>query len=349
MPTDVAMPVVTQAGDDAVITAWFVDDGQACRQDQLIAEVQAEKVAMEVLAPIDGYVVNRVAIGDPVAQGSPICQITETPAASAPAEPAETPASVPEEVIRASPAAKRVSRELGVDLAVIVGSGPGGRITERDVREQSTASAGFRGLRSVIARNMRASHAETAPVTLFTTVDFGTEAPEDISALIVKTAAEVLRHHPQLNGTRDGDHFTPSASANIAIAVQTEEGLVAPVITEADSKSVDSIVGSVKDLAQRARSKTLAAADYEGGTFTVTNLGPLGVDGFTPIINLPQVAILGVGALRRVPAFDAGGGVVVSHQLVLSLTFDHAFVDGGPAAQFLRDLVVALTTPPMSG
>jgi pyruvate/2-oxoglutarate dehydrogenase complex dihydrolipoamide acyltransferase (E2) component len=342
------MPIVTEAGEDAVITAWFVDEGQACQADQLIAEVQAEKIAVEVQAPVGGYVVNRVAIGDPVPQGSPICEISESPASVSRAQPAQIAGRSPGErpPIRASPAAKRLGRELGVDLAGIAGSGPGGRITEDDVRRHGAPAPGLQGLRAVIARNMRQSHAETAPVTLFTTVEFGAEAPANITAMIVSSAAVVLRDHPTLNGSRTGDHFVPAAAVNLAVAVQTDDGLVAPVIANADTLPLGALADTIKDLGRRARAKTLTASDYEGGTFTVTNLGSLGVDGFTPIINLPQVAILGVGAIRRVPAFDAVGTVVAGHQMVLSLTFDHAFVDGAPAAQFLNDLVRVLTAQP---
>jgi pyruvate/2-oxoglutarate dehydrogenase complex dihydrolipoamide acyltransferase (E2) component len=344
--TDVAMPIVTEAGEDAVITAWFVDEGQACQPDQLIAEVQAEKIAVEVFAPIGGYVVNRVAIGDPVAQDSTICQIVASLEPST--EPVQTTEVAVEQgpAVKASPAAKRLGRELGVDLATIAGSGPGGRITENDVRGQAGSAPGFQGLRSVIARNMRQSHTETAPVTLFTTADFGPERPTTISASVVKAAAVVLTDHPELNGSRTGDDFTPAADVNVAVAVQTDDGLVAPVIANADSLTIGELADRIQDLAQRARTKALTTADYQGGTFTVTNLGGLGIDGFTPIINLPQVAILGVGAMRKVPAFAANGSVVASHQMVLSLTFDHAFVDGAPAARFLEDLVAALTNPP---
>lgn len=344
MSTDVAMPIVTEAGEDAVITAWFVDEGQPCLADQLIAEVQAEKIAVEVHAPAAGYVVNRVAIGDPVPQGHPICLIVASVEAAAPDTPEPAGGTTAGRVaVKASPAAKRLARELGVDLEAVAGSGPGGRITEHDVRNQEATAAGFQGLRAVIARNLRQSRAETAPVTLFTTVDFGGNAPAGVTALVVNAAARVLRRHPDLNGTRTGDHFSPAEVVNVAVAVQTDEGLVAPVVAEPDKLAIDVLGDSIKELAERARSKTLTAADYEGGTFTVTNLGALGIDGFTPIINLPQVAILGVGAIRKVPTFDASGAVVAAHQCVLSLTFDHAFVDGTPAARFLNDLVGELS------
>jgi len=338
MAVQVLMPVITEAGEEAVITAWFVDEGQACTSGQLIAEVQAEKVASEVLATADGYVVNRVAIGDPVPQDGAICQIVDTvPATSVDGVAEPGVASVLAPPIKASPAAKRLARELGVDLVGIAGSGPEGRITEGDVRGM-VGAGGLTGLRAVIARNMRRSHTSTAPVTLFTTVDFGSVAPGSITALVVKAAATVLVDHPQLNGTRDGDVFTLADRVNVAVAIQTEEGLVAPAVVDPAGQSIDALAGTIRSLADRAASKTLGAADYEGGTFTVTNLGGFGIDGFTPIINLPQVAILGVGALRTVPSFGDGGALVPGHQLVLSLTFDHAFVDGAPAAAFLRDV-----------
>ncbi len=338
MPADVLMPVITEAGDEAVITAWFVDEGQACHVGQLIAEVQAEKVAAEVIAPAEGYVVNRVAIGDPIHQGAAICQVAQSVSdVSASTRQAQTVApAAPDPVIKASPSAKRVAKELGVDLAAVAGSGPDGRITEGDVRTAAASSSSFAGLRSVIARNMRLSEAETAPVTLFTTVGFGPAAPSNMTACVVSAAALALVDHPDLNGTRDGDVFTASADANIAVAIQTVDGLVAPVVHDVGGQTIEVLAATIRDLADRAKAKSLASSDYEGGTFTVTNLGSLGVDGFTPIINLPQVAILGVGAVRTVPAFDASGAVVARQQVVLSLTFDHAFVDGAPAAAFLN-------------
>lgn len=332
------MPVITASGEEAVVTAWFVDEGGSCTEGQLIAEVQAEKVSEEVEAPGAGRVVNRVAVSDPVPQGSPICVITESVEQPLADTAAATPV-VSSEVntrVTASPAAKRVAKELGVDLAGLTGTGPEGRITESDVRR--TAEPAPSGLRSVIARNMRRSHAETAPVTLHTTIELGSEKPSAVTATIVKLVAEVLAAHRLLNGHREGDQFFPADAADVAVAVQTDEGLVAPVVRDPASKSVDDIAIAIQELAERAEVKTLTNEDFEGGTFTVTNLGSYGIDGFTPIINLPQVAILGVGAIRHVPALDESGRVTTNYQVVLSLTFDHAFVDGAPAASFLQDL-----------
>ena len=348
MAVEVAMPVITASGEEAVVTAWFVDEGGACTEGQLIAEVQAEKISAEVEAPASGFVVDLVGILEPVAQGSPICRITDTVEAPVPAEATPAPAPAPETAgtrVVASPAAKRLARELGVDLATFKGTGPEGRVTEADVRAAAEGEAPQGALRGVIARNMRRSHAETAPVTLHTTVDLGAEAPTQITATVVRTVAEVLGRHPDLNGVREGDRFVPAETANIAVAIQTDEGLVAPVVRDPAALSVDEVESAIGRLGEAARAKTLTAADYADATFTVTNLGAYGIDGFTPIINLPQVAILGVGTVRQAPAVDEDGGIVARYQMVLSLTFDHAFVDGAPAAAFLQDVGRALAGP----
>ncbi len=338
------MPVLTQEGEDGVVTAWMVDEGGSVRAGQLIAEVQVEKVAAEVEAPIDGVVRGLVAINQPVPQGRPICTIHEAETGeTAPPASSPAPATVPLASDRplASPAARRVAGELGVDLAVVTGSGPGGRITEADVVAAAGAAGAaveMVGLRAVIARRMRESRATTAAVTLTSTVDFAAEPPQPITAAVVAAAAATLADHPALNGTRQGDLFLPAPTVHIALAIQTDQGLVAPVLRDPAARPVAELAEAIAALAERARQGELAAADFEGATFSVTNLGGYGVDGFTPLINPPQVAILGVGAIRTVPGFDAAGSVVPTRRMTLSLTFDHAFVDGAPAAAFLRDL-----------
>ena len=325
------MPVHTKAGEEAVVTAWLVDEGSPVKAGQLIAEIQVEKVALDVLAPVEGVVIDLVAINQPVPQGKPICLIV------APGEAAARP--VPDRVA-ASPAARRLARELGVDLATLRGSGPGGRITEADVNEAAGIVPGWElsGLRATIARNVRRSQAESAAFTLTTTVDVTDRVPRRITAWVLKVVGEVLARHPHLNGQRAGDRFIPAATVNLSLAIQTEAGLVAPVVTSVNEKTIEEIAAGVEALADKARAGKLEASDFEGGTFTVTNLGSYGIDAFTPIINFPQVAILGVGAIRTVPALDEHGQMVAHRQLTLSLTIDHAFVDGAPAAAFLADL-----------
>lgn len=357
MAIEVLMPVVTQEGDDGVVTAWFVGDGSAVTAGQLIAEVQAEKVAEEVHAPAAGVVSGLVAINQPVPQGAPICSLADDQEAPMPPTPASVPSAVAEEPAKttprivASPSAKRLGRELGIDLATVVGTGPSGRITELDVKAAAATDRAAQpateltGLRATIARNMRRSVRETAPVTLTTSVDVTPTVPNSITAWIVHTTAEVLVNHPHLNGHRDADRFVPAGHVNIAVAIQTSDGLVAPVVRDPQHSTVHGVAGEVARLAALSHDRQLEASDFAGGTFTVTNLGAHGIDAFTPIINFPQVAILGVGALRAVPRFDASGTVVARQVLTLSLTFDHAFVDGAPAAAFLADLRAALEKP----
>lgn len=340
MATDVLMPVITASGEEAVVTAWFVDEGDACTPGQLLAEVQAEKLSAEVESTEAGYVVDRVAVNEPLPQGSPICRIVDSVEES---EASPTPTREREggaARVVASPAAKRVAKEAGIDLAAVSGTGPGGRITEADVRAaMGKGPVAATGLRAVIARNMLRSHAETAPVTLHSNVALGNEPPSHLTARVVKAVAEALADHPHLNGYRDEQGvFVPATTAQVAVAIQTEDGLVAPVVREAASRTVEELAEAIRALADRANSKKLEVEDFSGGTFTVTNLGPYGIDGFTPIINLPQMAILGVGTARRVPMIDADAAVTTGYRMVLSLTFDHAFVDGAPAAVFLQQV-----------
>ena len=343
------MPVLTEPGEDGVVTAWLVDEGQRCEAGQLIAEIQVEKVAEQVYASEAGAVVGLVPINAPVPQGEPICRIVAAEEAPERVAPARANAGSGTATVStpASPAAKRLAREIGVELSKVSGTGTGGRITEADVRaaaERQPEATGMVGLRAVIARNMRRGHLETAPVTLTSSVDLESGAPEHMTASVIKAVALALSEHPSLNGTRDGDRFIPAVVANVAVAVQTDQGLVSPVARNPADRTVTEIHEEIRGLAERARGRKLSMADYEGGTFTVTNLGSYGVDGFTPIINLPQMAVLGVGVVRKVPVFSPEATVAEGSRVVLSLTFDHAFIDGAPAAEFLRrvgDLLAA--------
>jgi pyruvate dehydrogenase E2 component (dihydrolipoamide acetyltransferase) len=348
------MPVIAESSEDGVVTAWFVDDGSRVEEGQLIAEVQAEKVAQDVHAPGAGFIRGLVPLNDPVPQGSPICilsDVSDAPLATSSAPETEAVSGMAGTTrVIASPSARRVARELGVDLTTVAGTGPSGRITEADVHSvlESVAPDAIKmvGLRAVIARNMRLSVRETAPVTLTTTADVTDMADPHITAWVVHTVARALEDHPRLNGTRDVDSFTAAEVTNIAVAIQTEEGLVAPVVRNPAISTIDDIANEIGRLADSARIGILDSTDYEGGTFTVTSLGGLGIDSFTPIINLPQVAVLGVGAARTVPRFDETGAVTPHLVMTLSLTFDHAFVDGAPAAEFLAQLVELLEGNP---
>jgi pyruvate dehydrogenase E2 component (dihydrolipoamide acetyltransferase) len=280
-----------------------------------------------------------------------------------------------------SPLARRLAREHGIDWTQLRGSGTTGRIRKADVLEavrtgQSHArphrprpedgplpvsSTSGDLTRRVIAGRMVESCRTTAPVTLSTTgnatnlvglrrqfkaADPGGSTVPSFTDFVVKLAAIALRDHPRLNARWvDGDSpVVLSAEIHIGIAVDTEAGLLVPVIRDADELSLRTIATRSRELIQRARERHIRPAEIQGGTFTVTNLGAFGVEMFTPIINLPECAILGIGKIERRPVMD-GDKVVGQEQMSLSLTFDHRIVDGAPAARFLQQLVRMIENP----
>ena len=271
----------------------------------------------------------------------------------------------------ASPRARRAAKQLGVDWTALRGTGRGGRIRERDV-QAATASGATAGhaterltplspLRRTIAERMAASARTTAPVTLTTKADAANllnlrrqfkaaaASPDlptpSITDLLVKLAAASLLRHPALNSRWEADRIVESPSVHVGIAVDTEAGLLVPVIRNVQDLGVKQIAARSKELIEKARARKLAAEEMRGGTFTITNLGSFGIDTFTPIINLPETAVLGVGAIRREPVVSPDDRIVPGDVLTLSLTFDHRAVDGAPAARFLQTLVAAIENP----
>jgi pyruvate dehydrogenase E2 component (dihydrolipoamide acetyltransferase) len=256
-----------------------------------------------------------------------------------------------------SPRARRVAQELGVDWTRLRGTGRGGRIRERDVRAAAGARlqppparpAPVSSVRRTIAERMLHSLRATAPVTLTTTVNAGNlvnlreqfkavgDAVPSYTDFLVKLAAAALGRHPMLNARWEGEQILVSEEVHVGIAVDTEAGLLVPVVRDANRLTLRQVAARARELIDRARHNRLAPDDLRGGTFTVTNLGAYGVEAFTPIIRYPECAILGMGRIDRRPVV-AEDRVVVGRVLTLSLTFDHRIVDGAPAARFLQDL-----------
>jgi pyruvate dehydrogenase E2 component (dihydrolipoamide acetyltransferase) len=314
------------------------------------------------------------------------------PAAPAPAPVAAQPvvvapvATAPAAAgrIKASPLAKRVARELGVDLSRVVGSGPGGRIIEKDVSAAAAAPAvapmpvaaapplapapavpdvvagqviPLEGVRRVIAERMQQSLQGTAQVTLVAEADarrfheLRTElASRHESALgfrisyndlLIRICAHALREHPRANSSLEGDAIRLHDVVNVGLAIEAGGDLVVANVKQADRKSLVEIASDLRGVVDRARANQLDLDDITGGTFTISNLGVYGIDAFTPVINPPESAILGVGALRE-KAVARDGEVTAELSMTLSLTFDHRIIDGAPAARFLariRELI----------
>ncbi len=339
----------------------------------------------------------------PAAASAPAPAAAPPPPAPAPAAPAPAPAPqpavpAPQPVavapaavaaptggrIKASPLAKRVARELGVDLARLVGSGPGGRIIEKDVAAAAAAPAAapmpvaaapplapaaavpdlaagqvipLEGVRRVIAERMQQSLQGSAQVTLVAEADarrfheLRTElASRHESALgfrisyndlLIRICAHALREHPRANSSLEGDAIRLHEAVNVGLAIEAGGDLVVANVKHADRKSLVEIASDLRGVVDRARANSLDLDDITGGTFTISNLGVYGIDAFTPVLNPPESAILGVGALRE-KAVARDGEVTAQLSMTLSLTFDHRIIDGAPAARFLariRELI----------
>lgn len=274
-----------------------------------------------------------------------------------------------------TPRARRTATELQVNLTEVIGTGKGGRIREIDVRKASPgealatvgrlsvssapSSVPITALRRTIADRMVASLTNTAPVTLNSIADVtklvalrnelksaakGTLVPS-YNDLLVKLTGCAIGRFPLIAGKWQHDHIELPASINIGIAVDTEHGLLVPVIRDVPKLSLLELSSTSRTLINAAKSRKIRPDDLQGGVFTVTNLGSFGIDGFSPIINFPEIAILGVGAIRRTPAILEDGTIGIRDQVALSLTFDHRVIDGAPAARFLQALIKSVENP----
>ncbi len=305
-----------------------------------------------------------------------------SPAAPAGAPQAAAPAAAPPAGartgrLRVSPRARRLAAERGVDPAALTGSGPGGRVIVRDVLAGAPPAAAasaapaapaapgaatavpVRGVRKLIAERMLASLQTTAQLTLNASADARRllalrrrlkESPAElglgrvtINDLVLFAVTRVLPRHPECNALYAGGVITRHASIGLGFAVDTERGLMVPVIRGAESLTLRALSDRARVLAEGCSGGSVSPDDLAGGTFTVTNLGSLGVESFTPVLNAPQVAILGVGSIVLRPVRDSGGEVEFVDSLGLSLTIDHQVVDGAPAARFLQALSRAIT------
>ncbi|MBN1811563.1 MAG: 2-oxo acid dehydrogenase subunit E2 [Anaerolineae bacterium] len=290
---------------------------------------------------------------------------------------------------KVTPVAQRVAEQAGVDLRAVSGTGPGGKITKEDVLEASQrvsepahepippspslgegadrwrsvgvrAEAPMSGVRAVIARRMHAGHSETAPVTLTMEVDATAlvQVRERLKAsladklgfnlgyndLLIKIAARALREFPYMNARLNGDTIHQLSEVHVALAVDTERGLLVPVVHDVDRKGLAEAATELRQVVERVRAGTALPDELSGSTFTITNLGMFEIDAFTPIINLPEAAILGVGRIKDCAAVISGE-IAVRKMMWLSLTFDHRLVDGAPAARFLQRVKQLIEEP----
>ncbi len=378
MPTNVIMPALGVAQETGRVLRWIKPDGAQIQKGEPLIEIETDKATVEIEAPASGYLTQVTAHeGDDVPVGRTIAVISETAVAQA-ARPASSQSTAPHPAQQpsASPKARRMARERGLDVAALSGSGPGGAVVAADVaaspgstqakvpataRPGTGAPAGGETLTpSAVWRRMaeRTAKSWTTAPHFFLLRDVNASRlvgwreawkrrfAEDVTYtdLLVMLVAAALRQHHRVNSTWDHGTIRILPDINIGVAVATEDALVAPVIHRADTLRVTEISTRLRDLAGRAQAGKLRPEDVEGGTFTISNLGMYEVDAFQAVINPPQAAILAVGRIaERVVAVD--GAPHVQPMMTLSLSCDHRAIDGARAAQFLRTLVDLVEEP----
>lgn len=348
MVTRVLMPRLSATMKDGIVSQWLKREGDTVKEGEPILAIETEKVSCEIEAPASGVLRKILAREGDVVPVAEALAIVTAPGEELPEE--EVPKVRVEERIIASPAAKRLAREHGIDLAKVEGTGPGGRIVEEDVRRlirEAEAVPDVReviplaGIRGVAAERLSKSIQTAAHCTITMEVDMSSamklreEVKVSYTDMLVKAVAEALAEHTILNSSLDAEGIRVFRDINVGVAVDTERGLVVPVVHNADRKPLQEIASTLGKLVERAREGRLTKEDVAGGTFTVTNLGMFGVDVFTPIINPPETAILGAGRVVERPVV-VGKEVEIRPVMQMSLSFDHRVVDGAPAARFLR-------------
>ncbi len=414
MATELTLPRLGQGMESGVIVRWLKQEGDSIAKGEPLYELDTDKVTQEVEAEVDGVLQKIVVAEGEVDVGATIAVIETNgaepaaapepatePAAEAPPEP-DTPPTEPsaaaaEETrgdsvpqgstaapagdtrIKASPLARRIARERGIDIASVSGTGPEGRILAEDVERapagaEAPAAAApiaaptgeievvqLSSVRKTIAR--RLSEAWTAPVfqlgvsadmsevlalreTLVGQLAEGDTKPT-VNDVFVKLAAAALIRHRPVNATFSGEEIQRHPAAHVGIAVAAPQGLVVPVVRDADRRTVQEIARARADLVGRARDNKLKLDDLQGGTFTISNLGKFGVEQFTAVLNPPQVAILAIGSVKDEPV-ARDGQVVVRPIVNLVLTCDHRAIDGADGATFLQTLVSLVERPALA-
>jgi pyruvate dehydrogenase E2 component (dihydrolipoamide acetyltransferase) len=371
MAYEFKLPDLGEGLTEGEIARWLVTEGQELAEDDPLVEIQTDKTTVEIPSPAAGTVTKiLVGEGEVVPVGTVLVVIggeATEPAEAAANEPAEPspPAARRESVpvtqsrVQATPIVRRMAQEMGVDLASVTGTGPNGRITEKDVRNavggdlvlqehkvsQGRVSEGrrepVRGVRRQIVEHLTTAHREVPAVTFVEECDF---TGFDLALLLPQTlraTAASLKEFPELNARLEGDEIVYLERYDIGIAVQTDQGLVVPVVRNCDTASLEELTTEVARLAEAARAGTLKPEELRDGTFTVTSAGKLGGVLVTPLVNHPEVGILGVHRIVPRPVV-VDGEIAVRHIGNVSVTFDHRVVDGARAAAFTLDVIARL-------
>ncbi|HAK76387.1 MAG TPA: pyruvate dehydrogenase complex dihydrolipoamide acetyltransferase [Runella sp.] len=410
--TVVRMPKMSDTMTEGVLVAWLKKVGDVVKSGDIIAEVETDKATMELenyedgtllylgvkegeAVPVDGII---AIVGEAGADYQSLLspQAASTPAPAAPEVAASAPAAAAAPAaatsgdgrIKASPLAKALAKDKGVDLSQVVGSGEGGRIVKKDIDGASAVSSQqpavssqpaapkaqpaapaaapavgdfedtpISQMRKTIARRLSES-LFTAPhfyLTMEITMDKAMElrgkinevSPVKVSFndMVIKAAALALKQHPAINSAWLGDKIRKYNYVNVGVAVAVDEGLLVPVVRDADKKTLSVIASEVKDMAGKAKDKKLQPKDWEGNTFSISNLGMFGIDEFTAIINPPDSCIMAVGGIKKVAAFKEDGSIYPTNIMKVTLSCDHRVVDGATGSAFLQTFKKLLENP----
>ena len=346
------LPDLGEGLTEGEVARWLVAAGQEIAEDDPLVEIQTDKATVEIPSPYAGTVLEILVPEGEIAPVGAVLVVIGEPGeespSTAPKAPSETvsqgaaPASSQQdERVSATPLVRRIAQEIGVDLAAVSGTGPGGRITEDDVRGAGDSGADvgegrrepLRGVRRLIAEHMARAHREVPAVTWVEECDFESVEMERLLATVVKSAAQSLAGFPELNARFEKAAIVYLDRYDLGVAVQTEQGLVVPVVRGADAKTIEEIDAEIRRLADGARAGTLKPEEVRDSTFTVTSAGKLAGLFQTPIVNFPEVGILSVGRVAPRPVVR-DGRVVVRRTGTIAVTFDHRVVDGARAAEF---------------
>jgi pyruvate/2-oxoglutarate dehydrogenase complex dihydrolipoamide acyltransferase (E2) component len=343
------LPDLGEGLTEGEVARWLVAEGDVVSEDDPLVEIQTDKATVEVPSPYAGTVLRiLVAEGEVAPVGAVLVVVGDAgevvPEAGGEQEAARTvdrpPAGATSDGrVAATPLVRKIAGDLGVDLGSVTGSGPQGRVTEDDVRAAASGASGegrrekLRGIRRLIAEHMTRAHDEVPAVTWVEECDFEAVDLGRVLATVVKACAATLPEFPELNARLEGDEVVYLDRHDIGVAVQTDQGLLVPVVRECDSKGVAEIAAEIERLADAARSGAAKPDELRGSTFTVTSAGKLAGLFQTPIVNHPEVAILSIGRIGPRPVVR-DGEVVVRRVGTIAVTFDHRVVDGARAASF---------------
>ncbi|MDE3190962.1 MAG: 2-oxo acid dehydrogenase subunit E2 [Acidobacteriota bacterium] len=325
------LPDLGEGLTEGEVARWLVSEGQEIAEDDPLVEIATDKTTVEIPSPAAGTVSRiLVAEGAVVPVGTVLVVIggdPDQPVPGAVAPPAGT---------RATPLVRRLAQELGVDLGSVAGSGPQGRITEEDVRGAAAPQEGrreqLRGIRRQMFEHLTKAH-QIPTITWVEECDFGGVDLALLVPLVLKACAASLKEFPELNARVEGHDLVYLDRCDIGVAVQTEQGLVVPVVRDCDARSLEELDADVRRLAEAAHAGTLAPEELRGGTFTITSAGKSAGLFTTTLLNHPEVAILGVHRIED-RAVVRDGEVVVRRIGNVSVTFDHRVIDGKRAADF---------------